>query len=94
MNEIQQLCDEVAGTNKVLQGNIAFAVGCVRAGIHAADGYPSTPSTETIEERGLSQALAGSPLVRGQPHRGVRERSRPPLSAWDTPWPGATAWSP
>ncbi|MFQ8737896.1 MAG: hypothetical protein ACLSAH_19455 [Bilophila wadsworthia] len=33
MNEIQQLCDEAAGTNKVLQGNIAFAVGCAR-------GYP------------------------------------------------------
>ena len=49
MNEIQQLCDEAAGTNKVLQGNIAFAVGCVRAGIHAADGYPGTPSTEAID---------------------------------------------
>ena len=55
MNEIQQLCDEAAGTNKVLQGNIAFAVGCVRAGIHAADGYPGTPSTEAID-KGLSQA--------------------------------------
>lgn len=42
-------------TNKVLQGNIAFAVGCVRAGIHAADGYPGTPSTEAID-KGLSQA--------------------------------------
>ena len=55
MNEIQQLCDEAPGTSKVLQGNIAFAVGCVRAGIHAADGYPGTPSTEVID-KGLSQA--------------------------------------
>ena len=54
MNEMQQLCDEAAGTAKVLQGNIAFATGCVRAGIHAADGYPGTPSTEVID-KGLSQ---------------------------------------
>jgi hypothetical protein len=27
----------------VLQGNIAFAVGCVRSGIHSADGYPGPP---------------------------------------------------
>ena len=38
----------------MLQGNIAFAVGCVRSGIHSADGYPGTPSTEVID-RGLSQ---------------------------------------
>lgn len=69
MNEIQQLCDEAAGTNKVLQGNIAFAVGCVRAGIHAADGYPGTPSTEAIDQG----PVAGT----GQDHSGlVRKRSR------------------
>ncbi|MBC7354675.1 MAG: 2-oxoacid:acceptor oxidoreductase family protein [Desulfomicrobiaceae bacterium] len=48
------LCDAPSGTPVVLQGNIAFALGCVRAGIHAADGYPGTPSTEVID-RGLSQ---------------------------------------
>lgn len=54
MNEMQKLCDEAAGTGRVLQGNIAFAAGCVRAGIHAVDGYPGTPSTEVID-KGLSQ---------------------------------------
>lgn len=49
-----ELCDAPAGTPVVLQGNLAFALGCVRAGIHAADGYPGTPSTEVID-RGLSQ---------------------------------------
>jgi indolepyruvate ferredoxin oxidoreductase alpha subunit len=39
----------------VLQGNVAFAVGCARGGIHAADGYPGTPSTEVIE-KGLRHA--------------------------------------
>ena len=38
----------------VLQGNMAFAIGCARCGIHNADGYPGTPSTEVID-RGLSQ---------------------------------------
>jgi len=42
------------GEKVVLQGNIAFAVGCVRSGIHSADGYPGTPSTEVID-RGLSR---------------------------------------
>ncbi len=54
VNKIKQLCKAEAGTREVLQGNIAFAVGCVRAGIHSADGYPGTPSTEVID-RGLSQ---------------------------------------
>ena len=53
-NEIRQLCLAPTGLTDVLQGNIAFAVGCVRGGIHAADGYPGTPSTEVIH-RGLSQ---------------------------------------
>ena len=53
-NKIAELCHLEAGKAEVLQGNIAFAVGCVRAGIHAADGYPGTPSTEVID-RGLSQ---------------------------------------
>jgi len=53
-NPIKRMCIEKAGTREVLQGNIAFAVGCVRSGIHSADGYPGTPSTEVID-RGLSQ---------------------------------------
>ncbi|MBU1171985.1 MAG: 2-oxoacid:acceptor oxidoreductase family protein [Proteobacteria bacterium] len=53
-NKIRKLCKEEAGKAVVLQGNIAFAVGCVRSGIHSAEGYPGTPSTEVID-RGLSQ---------------------------------------
>jgi indolepyruvate ferredoxin oxidoreductase alpha subunit len=53
-NKIKALCQAEVGAGEVLQGNIAFAVGCVRAGIHAVDGYPGTPSTEVID-RGLSQ---------------------------------------
>ncbi len=52
-NLINQLCKDDPGKSVVLQGNIAFAVGCVRAGIHCVDGYPGTPSTEVID-RGLS----------------------------------------
>lgn len=51
---IRQLCHAPAGHAEVLQGNIAFAVGCVRGGVHGADGYPGTPSSEVID-RGLSQ---------------------------------------
>lgn len=29
---------------------MAFATGCVRGGIHAADGYPGTPSSEVIDK--------------------------------------------
>jgi len=53
-NQISQLCSAPVGQAEVLQGNIAFAVGCVRSGIHSADGYPGTPSSEVID-RGLSQ---------------------------------------
>lgn len=53
-NQIRELCEAPWGRTEVLQGNIAFAVGCVRGGVHAADGYPGTPSTEVIH-RGLSQ---------------------------------------
>ncbi len=47
---IAELCDAPEGRREVLQGNIAFAVGCVRAGYHAADGYPGTPSSEVIDD--------------------------------------------
>jgi indolepyruvate ferredoxin oxidoreductase alpha subunit len=53
-NKIRDLCQAEAGKAEVLQGNIAFAVGCVRSGIHSVDGYPGTPNTEVID-RGLSQ---------------------------------------
>ncbi len=46
---IRQLCTAKSGETAVLQGNMAFAVGCVRGGINAADGYPGTPSTEVID---------------------------------------------
>jgi indolepyruvate ferredoxin oxidoreductase alpha subunit len=52
-DSIRQLCLAPAGRTDVVQGNIAFAVGCVRAGIHCADGYPGTPSSEVID-RGLA----------------------------------------
>ena len=53
-NKIRQLCEATVGQAEVLQGNMAFATGCVRGGIHAVDGYPGTPSTEVID-KGLSQ---------------------------------------
>ncbi len=53
-NEMKKMCTDEAGKEYVLQGNMAFAVGCVRSGIHGADGYPGTPSTEVID-RGLSE---------------------------------------
>jgi indolepyruvate ferredoxin oxidoreductase alpha subunit len=53
-NSMKQLCVAPSGQAEILQGNIAFAIGCVRGGIHAADGYPGTPSSEVID-RGLSQ---------------------------------------
>ena len=54
MSAVKAMCTDKAGKGVVIQGNMAFAVGCVRAGIHAADGYPGTPSTEVID-KGLSQ---------------------------------------
>ena len=53
-NIVRELCAAPAGQAEVLQGNMAFATGCVRGAIHAVDGYPGTPSTEVID-RGLSQ---------------------------------------
>ena len=53
-SHVKQLCEAPAAQPEVLQGNIAFAVGCVRGGLHAADGYPGTPSSEVID-KGLSE---------------------------------------
>lgn len=49
-NRIARLVDANEGEPYVLQGNIAFAVGCARGGIEVADGYPGTPSTEVIDK--------------------------------------------
>ena len=53
-NPMKELCLAPEGQAEILQGNIAFAAGCVRGGIHCADGYPGTPSSEVID-RGFSQ---------------------------------------
>ena len=53
-NLVKQHCEAPTGRPEVLQGNIAFAVGCVRGGLHCADGYPGTPSSEVID-KGLSE---------------------------------------
>ncbi len=49
-SRIEKLVAAEEGTLAVLQGNLAFAVGCVRCGIHVADGYAGTPSTEVIDK--------------------------------------------
>lgn len=51
---MRELCEEQEQKAYVVQGNIAFASGCVRAGIDSVDGYPGTPSTEVID-KGLSK---------------------------------------
>ncbi len=51
---LRDLVSAPAGRLAVLQGNRAFALGCARAGLHLADGYPGTPSTEVIHG-GLDQ---------------------------------------
>jgi len=47
---MRELLSAEAQLPVVLQGNIAFALGCARGGIHVADGYPGTPSTEVIDK--------------------------------------------
>lgn len=56
--DIQELLCLPDGQREVLQGNIAFAIGAARAGFHAADGYPGTPSTEVID-KGLAHLPDG-----------------------------------
>ena len=51
---MRELCEEQEHKPYVVQGNIAFASGCVRAGIDAVEGYPGTPSTEVID-KGLAK---------------------------------------
>jgi indolepyruvate ferredoxin oxidoreductase alpha subunit len=54
-NRFMENYEAAVGTRLVLQGNMAFALGCARGGFHAADGYPGTPSTEVID-KGLAHA--------------------------------------
>jgi hypothetical protein len=84
---IRALCEAPAGKTEILQGNIAFAVGCVRGGVHAADGYPGTPSSEVID-RGLSQV---QDLI--HVNWSVNEAVASAVGMGH-PWPDATAWSP
>ncbi len=49
MPNLNDLYQTPSGVRRVLQGNTAFALGVLHAGIHAADGYPGTPSTEAME---------------------------------------------
>lgn len=45
---LPELLAAPSGHVAVMQGNRAFALGCARGGLHLADGYPGTPSTEVI----------------------------------------------
>lgn len=50
MADFKKIIELPTGTNLILDGNTAFALGCVHAGYHAATGYPGTPSTEVIDK--------------------------------------------
>ncbi len=50
MVAFREMVDSNPGSQFILQGNIAFALGVAHAGYHAADGYPGTPSTEVIDK--------------------------------------------
>jgi indolepyruvate ferredoxin oxidoreductase, alpha subunit len=50
MSTFKRIIESKPGSNYILQGNAAFALGVVHAGYHAADGYPGTPSTEVIDK--------------------------------------------
>jgi len=39
-----------SGSQYILQGNQAFALGVMHAGYHCVEGYPGTPSTEVIDK--------------------------------------------
>ncbi|MCK5808569.1 2-oxoacid:acceptor oxidoreductase family protein, partial [bacterium] len=50
MVDFRKMVDSQPGSQFILQGNIAFALGVAHAGYHAVDGYPGTPSTEVIDK--------------------------------------------
>lgn len=50
MVHFRKMVDSQPGSQFILQGNIAFALGVAHAGYHAVDGYPGTPSTEVIDK--------------------------------------------
>ncbi len=49
MASLKKLLEHPSDAPLILQGNLAFALGVVHGGIHAADGYPGTPSTEILD---------------------------------------------
>ncbi len=55
MANFSKILDLPPKSKLILQGNAAFALGVVHAGIHAVTGYPGTPSTEVID-KSLSHA--------------------------------------
>jgi indolepyruvate ferredoxin oxidoreductase alpha subunit len=50
MADFKKITGVPTNSSLVLDGNSAFALGCVHAGYHAATGYPGTPSTEVIDK--------------------------------------------
>ena len=74
MSAVKAMCVGDAGKGVVIQGNMAFAVGCVRAGIHAADGYPGTPSTEVIFRNVELLCLDRQRPIHGRDHQPFFEK--------------------
>lgn len=50
MAKFKDMVEAPAGSQYILQGNQAFALGVMHAGYHCVEGYPGTPSTEVIDK--------------------------------------------
>ncbi len=50
MADFKKIIDTPPQSKLILDGNTAFALGCIHAGYHAATGYPGTPSTEVVDK--------------------------------------------
>ena len=50
MADFKKIVDLPKDSKLILDGNTAFALGCVHAGYHAVTGYPGTPSTEVVDK--------------------------------------------
>ncbi len=50
MADFKKIIDTPPNSKLILDGNTAFALGCIHAGYHAATGYPGTPSTEVVDK--------------------------------------------
>ena len=50
MADFRKIIDTPSNSKLILDGNTAFALGCMHAGYHAATGYPGTPSTEVVDK--------------------------------------------